>query len=338
MLAKVILLKKSWKTVASAANYVVDDLKKTPEQPEPGGYEPEDAANYLAREGVLEAASFHLEGLNPTDPDDRRQIIKLMDSTARAWASRSKANPKTNPFYHVVLSWKEGEQPTIDQATAAAVKALNAVGMANNQAFFAIHRDKDHHHHIHIIANRVHPDHLILTGPPRYDFLVLDKTCREIELEQGWQHDNGPHVVIDGQIKRLTHALRRQLGLEADKSLAPYAPAVKARMGEVKAGLPSLAGWLKNKVAPELLATQNWQEFHCACAARGLRVVKVKSGLIFEANMLDKATQTKASTVHYALSLGRLQNRFVELNRYAVVGPHRPPSRFCLLWCLRTRA
>ena len=205
-----------------------------------------------------------------------------------------------------------GPQPTIDQATTAAIKALNAVGMANNQAFFAIHRDKDHHHHIHIIANRVHPDHLILTGPPRYDFLVLDKTCREIELEQGWQHDNGPHVVIDGQIKRLTHALRRQLGLETDKSLAPYAPAVKARMGEVKAGLPSLAGWLKNKLAPELLAAQNWHEFHDACAARGLSVVKVKSGLIFEANMLDKTTQTKASAVHYALSLGRLQNRFGE--------------------------
>ena len=317
MLAKVILLKKSWKTVASAANYVVDDLKKGTEQLEPGSYEPEDAVNYLARDGVLEAASFNMEGLNPTDPDDRRQIIKLMDGTARAWAIRSKANPKTNPFYHVVLSWKAGEQPSIDQATAAAAKALNAVGMADNQAFFAIHRDKDHHHHIHIIANRVHPDHLILTGPPRYDFLVLDKTCREIELEQGWQHDNGPHVVIDGQIKRLTHALRRQLGLQTDKSLAPYAPAVKARMGEVKAGLPSLAGWLKTKVAPELLSTQNWQEFHCACAARGLSLVKVKSGLILETNMLDKATQTKASAVHYALSLGRLQNRF---------GEYRPPD------------
>ena len=317
MLAKVILLKKSWKTVASAANYVVDDLKKGTEQLEPGSYEPEDAVNYLARDGVLEAASFNMEGLNPTDPDDRRQIIKLMDGTARAWAIRSKANPKTNPFYHVVLSWKAGEQPSIDQATAAAAKALNAVGMADNQAFFAIHRDKDHHHHIHIIANRAHPDHLILTGPPRYDFLVLDKTCREIELEQGWQHDNGPHVVIDGQIKRLTHALRRQLGLQTDKSLAPYAPAVKARMGEVKAGLPSLAGWLKTKVAPELLSTQNWQEFHCACAARGLSVVKVKSGLILETNMLDKATQTKASAVHYALSLGRLQNRF---------GEYQPPD------------
>ena len=32
MLAKVILLKKSWKTVASAANYVVDDLKKGTER------------------------------------------------------------------------------------------------------------------------------------------------------------------------------------------------------------------------------------------------------------------------------------------------------------------
>ena len=317
MLAKVIMLKKSWKTVASAANYVVDDLKKAAEQPEPGHYGPEDGANYLARDGVLEAASFNMEGLNPTDPDDRRQIIKLMDSTARAWAARSRAHPKTNPFYHVVLSWKAGEQPTVDQATVAAAKALKAVGMADNQAFFAIHRDKDHHHHIHIIANRVHPEHLVLTGPPRYDFLVLDKTCREIELEQGWQHDNGPHVVIDGQIKRLTHALRRQLGLETDKSLAPYAPAVKARMGEVKAGLPSLAGWLNNKVAPELVATQNWQEFHRACVARGLRVVKVKSGLIFETDMLDKATQTKASAVHYALSLGRLQNRF---------GAYEPPD------------
>jgi hypothetical protein len=323
MLAKVIMLKKSWKTVASAANYVVDDLKKTPgqinqaKQAEPGLYAPEDGANYLMRDGVLEAASFNMEGLNPTDPDDRRQIIKWMDSTARAWAARSRALSKTNPFYHVVLSWKAGEQPTIDQATVAAARALQAVGMADNQAFFAIHRDKEHHHHIHIIANRVHPDHLVLTGPPRYDFLVLDKTCREIELEQGWQHDNGPHVVMDGQIKRLTHALRRQLGLETDKSLAPHAPAVKARMGEVKAGLPSLADWLKNKVAPELVATQNWQEFHRACATRGLRVVKVKSGLIFETDMLDKATQTKASAVHYALSLGRLQKRF---------GEYQPPD------------
>lgn len=338
MLAKVILLKRSWKTVANAANYVMDDLKKRPERSnhqdhpkhldpaEPGSYEPEDAAHYLMREGVLEAASFNMEGLNPTDADDRRQIIKLMDSTARAWASKSKALPNTNPFYHVVLSWKAGEHPSLDQATAAAAQALKAVGMANNQAFFAIHRDKDYHHHLHIIAHRVHPDHLILTGPPRYDFLVLDKTCREIELEQGWQHDNGPYVVIDGHIRRLPHAMRRQLGLQADKSLTPHLPnvsnvpsslAVKARMAEVKTGLPPLVAWLKHKIAPELLAAQSWQDFHQACAARDLRVVKVKSGLILETRLLDKSTQTKASAVHYALSLGRMQIR---------LGEYQPPD------------
>ncbi len=75
MLAKVIMLKKSWKTVASAANYVVDDLKNAPEQPELDQHAPEDGIKYLARDGVLEAASFNMEGINPTDPDDRRQII-----------------------------------------------------------------------------------------------------------------------------------------------------------------------------------------------------------------------------------------------------------------------
>ncbi len=67
MLAKVIMLKKTWKTVATAANYVVDDLKKAPEQPEPGHYGPEDGANYLARDGVLEAASFNMEGWRAAD-------------------------------------------------------------------------------------------------------------------------------------------------------------------------------------------------------------------------------------------------------------------------------
>jgi hypothetical protein len=192
MLAKVIMLKKSWKTVASAANYVVDDLKKTPEQPEPGHDDPEDGANYLVRDGVLEAASFNMEGLNPTDPDDRRQIIKWMDSTARTWAARSRAIPKPIRFITSSCHGRLASSRTMDQATVAAARALKAVGMADNQAFFAIHRDKDHHHHIHIIANRVHPDHLILTGPPRYDFLVLDKTCREIELEQAGSTTTAP--------------------------------------------------------------------------------------------------------------------------------------------------
>lgn len=315
MLAKVINLKKGWRTVGDAAHYVVDALKTgIDQQPVPINHVSGNVAEYVAREGVLEAASFNLENANPADPDDLRQIIKMMDGTAKAWAAKSKADPKTNPFYHVVLSWPESEKPTFEQATQAAAAALKAVGLSKNQAFFAIHRDKDHHHHIHIVANRVHPERLILEGPPRYDYLVLDKTCREIELMQGWQHDNGPYVVMDdGQIKHFTVDQRRQLGLDKDKSATPHPPALSNRMGEVKSGLPTLSAFLKNQVAPELVATQTWQEFHAACAKRGLSIIKVKSGLIFETQMLDKQTQTKASAVHYSLSLGRLTPRSIPI-------------------------
>lgn len=315
MLAKIINLKKNWDSVADAANYVASDEKDVLKTiKDPLQYEPDDAAHYIARDGVMEGGSFNMEGLNPVNFDDRGQIIKIMDATARAWSQKTKAKKDTNPFYHCVLSWKDGERPTLEQASDAAEKALKSVGLEKNQAFFAIHRDKEHHHHIHIIANRVHPDHLVLTGPPRFDYLILDKTCREIELEQGWKHDNGPHVVIDGEIKRLTHSQRKQLGLIKDKSTEPGAPSVKSRMAEVASGMPPLASWLKNKVGPELMATKNWDEFHRACADRGLSVIKVKSGLIFETQILDKTTQTKASAVHYSLSLGRLTQRFGEFS------------------------
>ena len=315
MLAKVITLRSGWRTVEHVAVYVSENEQESKvDMPAPGEYEPGDAANYINREGVVEGGSFNMEGLNPTDFDDRGQIIKMMDATARAWAHKNTGSKKknSNPFYHAVLSWPDGEKPTLEQVRQASAAALKAVGMENNQAFFAIHRDKDHHHHVHIIANRVNPDHLVLTGPPKYDFLLLDKACREIELEQGWSHDHGPHAVIDGKVKRLTHSQRKQLGLVKDKDKDPHAPTVKGRMGEVHSGLPSLSGWLKNKVAPELVQTKNWQEFHQACQERGLSVIKVKSGLIFETSMLEKTTQTKASAVHYSLSLGRLQQRFGE--------------------------
>ena len=310
MLAKVINLKSGWKTVAHAAHYVAEGDEK--DLADPGSYEPSEVAQYVARDGAKEGGSINMEELNPIDSDDREQIIKMMDAKARAWSQKTTANKKTNPFYHCVLSWPKGEQPTREQVKEASLEALKAVGLENNQAFFVIHRDKEHHHHVHIIANRVHPEHLVLTGPPKFDYLLLDKACRHIELEQGWSHDNGPHAVVDGQVKRLTHSQRRQLGLIKDKTQQPYSPPVKGRMGEVQSGLPSLSGWLKNKVAPELVATKNWQEFHQACALRGLSVIKVKSGFIFETAMLDKTTQTKASAVHYSLSLGRLQQRFGE--------------------------
>ena len=79
-----------------------------------------------------------------------------------------------------------GERPSFEQAKAAAAQVLDTAGMAENQAFFALHRDGDHHH-IHIVAGRVHPEHLILTGPCRLDKICLEVAMGQTECENGFE-------------------------------------------------------------------------------------------------------------------------------------------------------
>lgn len=303
MLAKVIQLKaQSGFSAKAVANYIAEDRPQE-DAPELHSSDPTAVATYINREGVSEGGSFNLEGLNPGDSQDRALAVAQMDHIARAGQHKTKF--KSNPFYHFVLSWREGEHPTPKQAEAAAAHALKALGMDECQAIFAIHRDKEHHHHVHVVANRVHPATLNLAGPPRYDFLVLDKVCRELELEQGWQHDPGPHVVIDGHIQRLTKVQREKLAeIRQDKTTS------KAVMAESKTGLPSLAAWAKTYVAYELKDCANWEDLHTKLAKRGLRLEKLKSGLQVVGHDADgKETRTKASAIDYQLSLGRLERK-----------------------------
>lgn len=301
MLAKVIALKaKSGFSVKAVVGYIAGERAQQ-DAPELHSSDPTAVADYVSREGVSEGGSFNLECLDPSDPQDRSLIVAQMDHVARA--GQHKTSFKSNPFYHFVLSWREGEHPDQEQAGDAVSHTLKALGMQDNQAIFAIHRDKEHHHHVHVVVNRVNPDTLTLSGPPRYDFLVLDRACREIELAQGWKHDLGPYAVIDGGIQRIGRAQREKLGMTPGKS-------PEAWMMESKSGLPSLATWAKAYVAHELVDCQTWEDIHITMAKRGMRLEKLKSGLQVVALDADgKETRTKASAIDYQLSLGRLEKR-----------------------------
>lgn len=305
MLPIVIHLKaKTGFSVRAVANYIAEDRPQQ-DAPELHAADPTAVAEYINREGVSEGGSINLDGLDPTDTQDRALIVAQMDHVARA--GQHKTGFETNPFYHFVLSWREGEHPTKEQAAQATEHALKALGMAGNQAIFAIHRDKEHHHHIHVVVNRVNEQTLTLSGPARYDYLILDKACREIELSHGWQHDHGPHVVIDGEVHRLSRQQREELGLltEPDKRLPP-----EAIMAESKSGLPSLARWAKAYVAHELVDCKTWEDLHIALARRDLRLEKLQSGLqVVGIDADGKETRTKPSALDYRLSLGRLEKR-----------------------------
>lgn len=302
MLAKVIQLKAKSGFSVSAVTAYITKSREQESAPELLSTDPTAVADYIGREGVSECGSFNLEGLDPADQQDRDLVVTQMDHVARA--GQHKTGFETNPFYHFVLSWREGEHPSKDQGAAAVAHALKALGMEDNQAIFAVHRDKEHHHHVHVVVNRVNPETMTLSGPPRYDYLVLDRACREIELQQGLQHDQGPHVIVDGEIRRMSRAQREKLGMAPDKGSAA------ARMAETKSGLPSLATWAKAYVAHELVDCQTWEDIHITLAKRGLRLEKLKSGLQVVALDADgRETRTKASAIDYQLSLGRLEKR-----------------------------
>ena len=278
------------------------------------------AVDYLARVGglasapALEGGTFGMDGLPVDTLDDRRLAVQVMDHTAEA--GRQKTRFRNNPFYHFVLSWRDGEYPTTAQCGDAAQHALDALGMATNQAMWMVHRDTTHHHHVHVLTNRVNPDTLVLSGPPRYDYFTLDQACREIELIQGWQHDHGPHAVIDGTVVRLSSAARRKLRRDAERPA--HGPTPASRMAEVHSGVPGFAHWMRERVALELVGVigqpgSTWQDLHMTLARRGITVQERGGGLVFVTHADNsRDTQTKASGVDYRFSLGRLEKTLGE--------------------------
>lgn len=306
MLAKVIKLSNE-RGGAVSVKSVIDYLTRDPSK-EDGVVQ--DVSNYAARDEIglprnsyVEGGTFNLEGLGVSDPADRDLTIKMMDYISKAGQQKTHFN--TNPIYHYSLAWQHGEHPDLKQVSQAVEHSLKALGLEENQTFFVIHRDKEHHH-VHVIANRVHPEKLTLSGPPRFDYLVLDKASREIEVEQGWKHSPGPFVVMDGEIRRLTKKQRNEMGL--GKEQISYAPTPSARMFEVNNGTASFASWAREKVATDLDRT-SWQSLHDSLAKHGIRMDQRGGGLVLITQALGRETSTKASGVDYKLSLGRLQKQ-----------------------------
>jgi hypothetical protein len=88
-----------------------------------------------------------------------------------------------NPVYHYVLSWRDTENPTDQEAFAAVKATLTALGMHDNQWVAATHRNTNNVH-AHVAVNRVSPETYKAVSIFQ-DWLILDRTCREIEVVHG---------------------------------------------------------------------------------------------------------------------------------------------------------
>ncbi|MBN3808154.1 TraI/MobA(P) family conjugative relaxase [Paraburkholderia sp. Ac-20347] len=209
------------------------------------------------------------------------------------------------PALHIVISWREGEQPETRQALEAGRAALDALGMPpeQHQYVIAIHRDTDNVH-LHVVVNRVS----LVTGRavhPGLSHLKLDRCMRGLELAQGWQRDRGPYVVVEREGQPV---VERSLVRGPQQHRMP----ARARDLEVFGGMESVLTYARGAPLRDALAALDapgamWQDVHEALARHGLELRLKGRGLAVCVKDDVGLTPVKASSVHPRLAHGRLE-------------------------------
>ena len=301
----------------------------------------EEEARKVAPEEHFEAGCLNMESYwdprtDLTNEEERRgyahDLALQCESTEDACRARPASRFKGNPVYHVAINWIEGEHPSHEQAERACQHVMTALGCADHQAAWAIHRDTDNDH-VHLIVHRVHPERLTVWSPWR-DYFILDKCMRELEIEFGHGRANGPFITLDTEqgpeIVRMSRSERRAQGLL--KESTPGAPrltdaATRAEKG-LGAGL-SFQSWVASAPARDLKAVleqsragrspgATWQDVHAALARYGVHIETKGSGMVVTTQLKDgRVLAAKASQLGRFASKAELEKR---------MGPFTPPD------------
>lgn len=281
-----------------------------------------DQAHELAQFGTPEMGAINLDA-DLVTAQDRKEVAQLWDHMVSC-----SSGIRSNPFYHVSISWQEGEHPTAEDVQKTCLYAMRALGMEQCDAVWAIHRDTDNDH-LHLVINRVRSGDSKVIAVPAWDYLKLDKAMREVEVAQGWNHDNGPWIALEvegkTEIVRMSRKERRARGLLQDANLVSDGSGLTqaAIRSEKNSGDDSFQRWVAGTPAASLkqLLSQdqpNWQMVHECLANQGLRIMPKGSGMI---------------VIGLAEDGGELAAKASQLGRFAtkaalekVLGPYEPSN------------
>jgi hypothetical protein len=251
------------------------------------------------------------QGINPETGEVTEGAVAvrtncISEDTAwiEMWGTSVRSKRTKDPVMHLVLSWSEGECPTNDQAFDAGKVTLAAIGLKGHEYLSAVHRDTNNAH-LHIMVNKVHPDtHRV--PKMSYSKFTLDKAMRQIEIDQGWKHDNGPFSVKEHEGKKsidwtYTSAANRLKAREGTRADLPE----KARQFEVHSGNESLASYAKGPPKDDAKALMesakaSWQALHTILATHGLelRPANDRNNAFYVGSVSDPAqAPIKASAV-----------------------------------------
>jgi 5S rRNA maturation endonuclease (ribonuclease M5) len=223
------------------------------------------------------------------------------------------------PYYHLVLSWHELEQPTDEQMVESADHMIRSLGLEDHQIVIGTHHDTKRRH-IHLVCNTVHP----ITGKvwsKSNDHLRIEMACREIELAQGWSHDRGRFefdVSADGTVAlKPNPAAWDKKKVDRDAGQRPKTSGARKREKSIgietfEHGIPTA---LKARFAEAVGSARDWQGLHAELGALGLRYFKAGSGA--RVGILGSTECAKASAFGSKFSIRKMEASF---------GPYEDPD------------
>lgn len=214
--------------------------------------------------------------------------VSVQDAITEVLATQhSNTRAKGDKTYHLIVSFRAGEQPSAETLQAIEERICAGLGYAEHQRVSAVHNDTDNLH-IHIAINKIHPTRHTM-HEPYYSHRALAELCTVLERDYGLESDN--------------HTPRKR-GAES-----------RAADMERHAGVESLVGWIKRECLDEIKGAQSWQELHQVLSDNGLELRTRANGFVIEAG---DGTMVKASTVARDLSKPSLEAR---------LGPFEPSPK-----------
>lgn len=244
-----------------------------------------------------------------------------------------------DPVMHFILAWQPGEKPDREQWQDAVKHAMDnlkdrdGVSMGDHQYMAVAHDDTDSFH-VHVMANRVHPESY-RANSPEWLHKTLDKSCREIEAAQGWKESNGLYKWDEekGKAVALTREEREQLRADTQERGIEKGAAGTGRASKMEdySNAESLETYCKGEPAKDLSAlmrrdSTSWQDVHAALMKHGLELRKgEKGGYTVSTESTDgQRIYVKASDVFRKHFAGKSQRAATEEK----LGPWEAPKEF----------
>lgn len=257
-------------------------------------------AQYIAepeRENATEKCIyFGTRGfLSQNLPSQIAEMIALADECVKS----------KDPIRHDVITFKEGESPTAKQVDEVIDLYAKEMGLEGHQIIFGLHVDTDNVH-IHIQANRVHPETFKAVKINRgFDKEALQLVCARIEHAQGWKPENKSRyrVLEDG---RISDRPERQ---ERDAKPSPQAQGM-----ETRTGIKSAERIVIEDATGILKSAKTWRDVHQKLEQVGIRYERSGGGAV----MFVGDVAVKASVVERAARFASLQKK---------LGPFEPQNQ-----------